>query len=176
MSENVDQKSQFKEIMGRYPTGVTVITTNNENGDPIGMTVNSFSSLSMDPLMILWSIRKDATEFDAFVNAEKFAVNILDGDNIEVGKKFASKDKSNRFNQKNWHVSSQQLPVLNNVYAVMECETVQVVEAGDHIVLIGQVTDLEKHSDTPMLYYNREMGHIPADWASQAKPNHVKHT
>ena len=173
MSGNADYKNNFKEIMGSYPTGVTVITTSNEEGEPFGMTVNSFSSVSMDPLMILWSVRKDATEFNAFVHAEKFAVNILDGDNIEIGNRFASKDKSNRFNQTNWHLSANGIPVLNEVYAVLECETVQKVEAGDHIVLIGQVLDLKKLSDTPMLYYKREMGHIPKDWANQieAKSN-----
>src|SRR5699024_1693304 len=126
-----------------------------------------------DPLMILWTVRKDTTEFDAFVHAEKFAVNILDGDNIEFANRFASTDKSNRVNQTNWHLSANGIPVLNELYSVLECETVQKVESEVHIVLIGLVLGLKKLSDTPMLYYKREMGHIPKDWANQieAKSN-----
>lgn len=169
MSGNEQSIQTYKEIMGSYPTGVTVITTNNQEGYPIGMTVNSFTSVSVDPLLISWSIRKDATEFDDFIKADQFIVNILDGDNTDIAYRFASKDKSNRFNETNWHYSKQQLPILEHVYAVMECKTVNQFEAGDHIIIIGEVQRMEKLTDTPMLYYKREMGHIPFDWAKAGK-------
>lgn len=166
MSEHIQE---YKEIMGSYPTGVTVITANNQASYPIGMTVNSFASISMEPLLIAWSIRKDATEYDDFIQADQFIVNILDGDNETIAKTFASKDKEGRFNKVDWHYSKDQLPILENTYAYMECKTANQFEAGDHIIIIGEVTSLKKLTDTPMLYYKHEMGHIPADWAKTSR-------
>ncbi|MBS4206630.1 flavin reductase family protein [Bacillus sp. FJAT-50079] len=168
MGTNQGKVSKFKEIMGCYPTGVTVITTFDNENKPVGMTVNSFSSVSIDPLLILWSIRKNATEFDTYIKAKKFAVNILDGSNTKACKVFASKDKDERFEQIDWRVSNYGLPLLNEVYGIMECKTIQQIDAGDHIIIVGQVTELEKLSDTPMLYYKREMGHIPSNWVKNA--------
>lgn len=154
----------FKSIMGNYPTGVTVITTKEANNRPIGMTVNSFQSVSIDPLMILWSIRKDATEFKQFYNADQFVVNILDGDNVDICNIFASKDKANRFNKVKWSLTEQDIPVLDEVSSIMECVTVDKINAGDHIIFLGEVKNLRRNSATPMLHYGRKLGHIPANW------------
>lgn len=162
----VNKVDKFKEIMGNYPTGVTVITTYDQEKKPVGMTVNSFASVSIDPLLILWSIRKDATEFDAYINAEKFLVNILDGSNTKTCKVFASRGEKDRFSQVDWSISNNGLPVLSQTAGFMECNTTKQIDAGDHIILIGEVINLEKLSNTPMLYYKREMGHIPEDWVN----------
>ena len=78
----------FKEAMGNYPTGVTVQTTTYKDGNPVGLTVNSFASVSLDPLLVLWSIDHRVSTLDSFVNGGKFAVHILAGDQQDVCKNF----------------------------------------------------------------------------------------
>ncbi|RNF39793.1 flavin reductase family protein [Planococcus salinus] len=152
----------FKEIMGSYPTGVTVITTKDENQKPVGLTANSFVSVSIDPLMILWCIDKKAGSWNAFDQAEKFAVNILSGDQKDACMTFASKKEPDRFSRQPWKYSDNDLPILENVYASMECKKVQQVDAGDHYILIGEVIDLSKNEELdPMMYFRRNMGPIP---------------
>lgn len=167
MSIKENNINKFKEMMGSYPTGVTVITANDSDGNPIGMTVNTFNSVSIDPLLILWSIRKDATEFDSFINTEQFIVNILDGGNTGIAKLFASKDnRQRRFKETNWKLSEDKLPILEDVSGIMECKIFDKIDAGDHILIVGEVNKLDKLSDNPMLFYKRDMGYIRSDWAT----------
>jgi flavin reductase (DIM6/NTAB) family NADH-FMN oxidoreductase RutF len=154
----------FKEIMGSYPTGVTVITTVDSNNKPIGLTVNSFASVSLEPLMILWSIDKNAGSCEVFKKAEKFSVNILAGNQHEICWTFASKSEQDRFSKQPWSFSENNLPVLENVFASLECKKVQQIEAGDHYILIGEVIDLNKNEQDPMLYFKRKVGSVPDQW------------
>ena len=84
--------SRFKEVMANYPTGVTVVTTVDEQGVPLGLTVNSFASVSLDPLLILWSIDKKVSSYQSFIKTDKFAVNVLSSDQSDICSLFASKD------------------------------------------------------------------------------------
>jgi flavin reductase (DIM6/NTAB) family NADH-FMN oxidoreductase RutF len=154
----------FKEIMGSYPTGVTVVTTLDGNHKPIGLTVNSFASVSIDPLLVLWSIDKNAGSCGVFQKAEKFAVNILAGDQQEVCWTFASKSEQDRFSKHPWALSKNNLPVLENVFATFECKKIQQIDAGDHYILLGEVIDLNKNEQEPMLYFRRKVGNVPQEW------------
>ncbi|SDH99348.1 NADH-FMN oxidoreductase RutF, flavin reductase (DIM6/NTAB) family [Alteribacillus persepolensis] len=162
MQKSTDKQALFKEALGNYPTGVTIVTTQDENGTPVGLTVNSFASVSLDPLMILWSIDHGVSSLDIFKKADKFAVHVLAGDQQELCKTFASKD-TDRFGSCEWKVSEHNLPVIADAFAVLECETFQQVEAGDHTILIGNVLDIDVDSGKdPMLYHRRKFGPIPA--------------
>lgn len=160
--ENNNQITQYKEIMSQYPTGVTIMTTMN-NQTPSGLTVNSFASVSIDPLLVLWSIDKKASTFQDFINTGKFAVHILGEDQGELASRFAKRGVD-RFENTNWELSSLGLPILSGTAATLECETYQAVEAGDHIIFIGKVLGLKKNDVKPMLYFGRKFGKVQGDW------------
>ncbi|EGQ25709.1 MULTISPECIES: flavin reductase family protein [Sporosarcina] len=162
---NKEEKQQvFKDIMGNYPTGVTVVTTTTGDGVPVGLTVNSFASVSLDPLMLLWSIDHRVSSLKEFTEGGKFAVHVLAGEQSELCKTFASRHED-RFSTCNWHQSENGLPIIEGAFGVFECKTFKAIEAGDHTVLIGEVVDLKVDSSKdPMLYHRRVFGSIPAEF------------
>ena len=155
----------FKEVMGSYPSGVTVITTMDQQQNPIGLTANSFVSVSIDPLLVLWCIDKKANSYKVFGAADKFAVNILSADQKDACWTFASKTEPDRFAKHEWKLSENGLPLIDEVFASMECKKVQEVDAGDHYILIGEVLDIHKADKEPMLYFRRNVGAVPADFS-----------
>lgn len=159
MSSQVDL---FKEIMGHYPTGVTIVTTTTEKGEPVGLTVNSFASVSLDPLMVLWCIDHKTSSYDAFIKNPRFAVHVLADDQEDLCWLFAGKG-TDRFANIQWTLADN-VPLIEDCYAILNCEKVQEVEAGDHTILIGKVTGLSKKDKRPMLYFNRKLGAIPDHW------------
>lgn len=159
LSNNTNE-AKFKEVMGNYPTGVTVVTTVNEQGVPIGLTVNSFASVSLDPLLILWSIDKRVSSYDAVIKAGKFAVHVLAGDQAEVCSLFAAKG-ADRFSNCSWAMSENQLPILSGTAGVLQCSTYKTIDAGDHTILIGKVIDIDSNNKEPLLYHKRKFGPIP---------------
>lgn len=156
----VEQVARFKEAMGNYPTGVTVVTAFDEQNQPLGLTVNSFASVSLDPLLILWSIDKRSASYDAVLKTDKFAVNILAADQSDLCTLFSSK-VTDRFSQCGWEKSDLNLPILSDSLAVLQCKTYQQVEAGDHTILIGEVLDIQNADKEPLLYHRRTIGGIP---------------
>lgn len=152
--------SLFKEAMGNYPTGVTVVTAFDENDKPIGLTVNSFASVSLDPLLILWSIDKKVFTYDTFKKIDKFAVNILASDQKDTALLFATRD-ADRFGNSKWDTSEFGLPILKETLASLQCKTFQTVEAGDHTILIGEVMDIHVEEKDPLLYHARNIGPFP---------------
>ncbi|WP_042347999.1 flavin reductase family protein [Bacillus massiliigorillae] len=159
-----EKQEVFKQIMGNYPTGVTIITTTNENRVPVGLTVNSFASVSLDPLLLLWSIDHRSSSLKAFTECGKFAVHVLAQEQQELCKTFASKH-DDRFSTCNWKLSNNGLPIIDGAFGVFECETFKAIEAGDHTILIGEVVDLRVDIEKdPMLYHRRVFGAIPKEF------------
>lgn len=159
MAEN-NNVNTFKAIMGNYPTGVTVVTTADENGVPLGLTVNSFASVSLEPLLLLWSIDKKVSSHDVFLNSEKFAVHVLASDQGELCSLFASRG-IDRFANCEWKQSAHGLPIIEGALGVLQCKKFKYVDAGDHTVLIGEVVELEEAGKEPLLYHKRKFGQIP---------------
>lgn len=159
----IDKVQKFKEVMGNYPTGVTVVTTFDEAGTPLGLTVNSFASVSIDPLLILWSIDKRVSSYEPFTKSNCFAVNILAGDQGDLCTLFATKG-TDRFGSCEWLKSEYNLPVLEGVAGVLQCKTYQTIEAGDHTILIGEVIAIESYGKDPLLYHKRKFGEIPKEF------------
>lgn len=162
ISESAAQEA-FKKAMGNYPTGVTVVTTFNNQREPVGLTVNSFASVSLDPLLILWSIDKKSSSYQVFLEAEKFAVNILADDQADLCTIFSSKIED-RFSQCDWRESDRELPLLDHALSQLECQTVNKIHAGDHVILIGKVLHIHNENKEPLLYHRRNLGPIPSDF------------
>lgn len=150
----------YKQAMGNYPTGVTVVTAIDENGDPIGLTVNSFASVSIDPLLVLWSIDENVSTYATFKEIDAFAVNILASDQKDLAFLFASKEQD-RFLNCDWTMSDNGLPILTGALATLQCKTHNHIEIGDHTTLFGEVTDIHLEDSDPLLYHRRKIAPFP---------------
>ncbi|QUW23946.1 flavin reductase family protein [Sporosarcina sp. Marseille-Q4063] len=146
--------------MGNYPTGVTVVTAFDENDKPMGLTVNSFASVSLEPLLVLWSINNGAGSYKDFLKTEKFAVNILASDQEDLCTLFSSRVED-RFGECDWKKSEFDLPILSDSLAVLQCKVFKKVDAGDHTIMIGEVLDIHNEEKEPLLYHRRTIGAIP---------------
>jgi flavin reductase (DIM6/NTAB) family NADH-FMN oxidoreductase RutF len=163
MENKMEHIARFKAAMGNYPTGVTVVTAFNQDGKPMGLTVNSFASVSLEPLLILWSIDKRVYSYNDFLKVDKFTVNILSADQGDLCTLFSSKVED-RFSQCDWKESSLNLPVLTNSLAALQCKVFKQIEAGDHTILIGEVLDIQNEDKDPLLYHRRNIGAIPEEF------------
>ena len=157
----MDNIDLFKRAMGNYPTGVTVVTALDKEGAPIGLTVNSFASVSLDPLLVLWSIDKRVSTYDTFKEIDQFAINILGNDQAGIATLFASHHQD-RFGNCDWHHSAHKLPIIKEAIASLQCKTFKRVEAGDHMILIGEIIAIDVEKRSPLLYHGRKMGALPA--------------
>ena len=128
----------FRAALGSFATGVTVITTRASDGTPVGLTVNSFNSVSLDPPLLLVSIAKTSSNYATFAAAKGFAVNILAEGQKDVSNTFA-RPVEDRFATVKWQPGPHGAPVLADVSAWFDCSLHQMIEAGDHAILIGRV-------------------------------------
>ena len=130
----------FRSALGSFPTGVCLVTTLGPDGRPVGMTINSFSSVSLDPPMILWSLARTATSAPVFRDAEYFAVNVLARDDAALSSHFAKSgsDKFAAFPDR-FLAGLGGAPLLASAAAQFECHTRHRYYGGDHIILIGNV-------------------------------------
>lgn len=154
---------RFKVAMANYPTGVSVVTTIDENGVPAGLTINSFASVSLDPLLVLWSIGNGVSTYEAFENTEKFAVNILNDTQKDLATLFSSKEHD-RFTNCKWEMSEHKLPLFTEAAATLQCKLYKRVVAGDHLILIGEIIDMHVNEVNPLLYHNRKLAAFPEDF------------
>ncbi|MGB7243231.1 MAG: CoA transferase [Sulfitobacter sp.] len=147
-----DAKRALRNAFGSFATGVTIVTTRQPDGTPRGFTANSFSSVSLDPPLLLVCIAKAAHSCDAFVQADHFAVNILADDQKEMSGLFASQS-SEKFDLAKWHVDAQNIPLIDGALASFSCAQHRLVDAGDHLILVGRVLDFETSDGMPLGYY-----------------------
>ena len=141
----------LRDAFGSFTTGVTVVTARQENGSPVGFTANSFSSVSLDPALLLLCPGKFLSSYEVFANCEHFAVNILSEEQEDVSNLFAS-FKGDQFSQVAHHNDLHGVPLICGATAQFSCTTHQILDAGDHCVLIGRVAAFE-HTQNPGLGY-----------------------
>ena len=142
----------FRTALGQFATGVTVVTTKATNGDRIGLTANSFNSASLDPPMVLWSLRNDSLNFDVFANANHFAVNVLAADQVEVSRRF-SRFVEDRFAGLDCTEGIGGAPLIAGCAATFQCRNVHRYSGGDHGIFVGEVLDFEIHDRTPLVFH-----------------------
>lgn len=142
---------ELRRCLGSFVTGVTVVTTLADDGSPVGMTVNSFNSVSLDPPLVLWSLRNDAGCAAVFARARRFAINILAEAQIAVSQRFATPG-SDRFAGIAWRPGLEGVPLIDGCSAWLDCRTETIYPGGDHQVFIGRVERLENGSRPPLAY------------------------
>lgn len=152
MSEksNFDSDS-FRTALGIFPTGVTVVTTRDDRGEAVGLTVSSFNSVSMDPPLILWSIMRTSPSLALFEAAEHFAVNILADDQAEISNRFAS-PVADRFAGLDVTNGVGDVPLIGGSAAQFECANWNKVDGGDHLILIGRVLTFRGSDRSPLIF------------------------
>lgn len=129
--------SDLRRAFGRFATGVTVVTVKTPQG-PLGMTANSFSSVSLDPALVLWSPGKSSKRHDAFAQAPHFAIHILGADQQALADHFAA--NGDGFDRFDWSEGPNGAPTLAGCLTTFHCDTFAVHPAGDHSLILGQVT------------------------------------
>lgn len=143
----------FRQLCGRFATGITVITALDGEGVPSGMTANSFASVSLDPPLVSVAIDLKASTHAVLLRAPRFAINILAAHQETLSRHFAS-EQPNRFNDVEWHHGFAEQVLLDGALAHIICERWSTVDAGDHTILIGRVIGGEAADQgTPLLYY-----------------------
>lgn len=157
MSGTIDQ-GELRQALGAFLTGVTILTARGEDGEPIGMTANSFTSVSLDPPLVLVCIGEHASSYAAMAVADRFAVHVLAEDQDELSTTFArSAGKgADKFGAIDWHPGLGDVPLLEDYLTRLECRTTQRIPAGDHVVLVGEVERLDTdEGDRPPLGFLR---------------------
>jgi len=147
------QPDGFRDAMSRFATGVTVISTLDEDGAPRGITVNSFGSLSLDPPLVQWNIIKTSYSYPVFHRANRFAVNILAADQETVSRNFCK--AIDRFATVGIETGMEGLPLISGCAAWIECCVTDEFPGGDHAIFIGQVERCRVFDRLPLIVWRR---------------------
>jgi len=148
----------FRQVLGSYPTGVSVVTALGQDGKPVGMVVGTFTSVSLDPPLVGFLPDKKSTSWPQIEAAGRFCVNVLGSDQQEVCRQVSAKGPE-KFVGVEYALSQHNLPVIANSIACIECSIHSVVEAGDHWIVLGNVLGLEiTRDEDPMLFHRGRYG------------------
>lgn len=161
MPDVADQRA-LRTALGRFATGVTVITCVDAQGTRIGLTANSFNALSLDPPLVLWSLRQSSPSLAAFGAASHFAVNVLGEAQVDLSRRFAAPG-DDKFGEGAWAAGEGGAPLLAGCAAVFQCQTVSRQDAGDHVLFIGRVLQFSEAPIAPLLFqagHYRMLGEI----------------
>jgi len=148
----VDFPPRFRNALGMFATGITVVTTRTPAGEPIGLTVNSFNSVSLDPPLIVWSLSNDLPSRGLFEACEYYAINVLAEDQVELSQRFASR-LDDKFGGLDFETGVGGVPLLKGCCARFECRNTQRYEGGDHLVFISEVLSFDREERKPLVYF-----------------------
>jgi flavin reductase (DIM6/NTAB) family NADH-FMN oxidoreductase RutF len=151
---------KFRQVMGNFATGITVVTTLDKSGKPYGLTVNSFTSVSLDPVLVLVCLDNKLSGFQSFIDSRHFGVSMLSHTQEEISRLFAKKDSDRP--ESIYFAGQLGMPLLRDSMAIMECEVVAKHPAGDHTIFVGRV----EHADVleaakPLLYFRGKYQQLP---------------
>ena len=142
----------LRDCLGSFTTGVVVVTTLGTEGRPVGLTINSFNSVSLDPPLILWSLALKAPSLEAFRATGAFVINILAEDQEDLGRRFAT-PSADKFAGVAYAPGLTGAPVLADTAAHLECRTYARYPGGDHEIYVGEVTALQDRGHAPLVYH-----------------------
>ncbi len=144
-----DTARQFRDALGQFSTGVTVVTAQTPTG-PIGMTANSFSSISMDPPLVMWSPAKSSSRFQHFNAAKHFAIHVMASEHEDIAMGFARSGQA--FDGLDVELNAQGVPLLGDCLARFECSTYQIHDAGDHAIVLGRVLSAASREGEALIF------------------------
>jgi flavin reductase (DIM6/NTAB) family NADH-FMN oxidoreductase RutF len=144
-----DTARDFRTALGRFATGVTLVTCDSGIG-PLGITANSFASLSLDPPLVLWSPARSSRRFAAFTAASHFAIHILRDDQLDLARAFTHHGQA--WDHADWHPSPEGVPLIDDVLARFDCRLHAIHDGGDHAIVVGKVTSAVIGDGTPLVF------------------------
>jgi flavin reductase (DIM6/NTAB) family NADH-FMN oxidoreductase RutF/DNA-binding IclR family transcriptional regulator len=147
-----DQR-ELRDVLGAFVTGVTIITTVDADGKPRGVTANSFSSVSLDPPLVLWSQATTSQSFPVFRDAKRFVVNILSEEQVELSRRFATSKIVDKFEGVSHRKGMGGIPILDGSSAFLECRSFATYPGGDHVVYLGEVENFERSARKPLAFH-----------------------
>jgi 3-hydroxy-9,10-secoandrosta-1,3,5(10)-triene-9,17-dione monooxygenase reductase component len=150
-------RRELRGAFGRFATGVTIATARAPGGQPVGVTVNSFTSVSLDPPLILWSLARKASSLPIFLGGSHFAVNVLSEEQHSLSERFAT-PVENRFEGVDWSPGMAGVPLLSGCIAIFECLNAKHIEAGDHTLFLGSVQRYRCRTGAPLLFFASRYG------------------
>lgn len=150
---NITDTRALRDSLGRFATGIAIVTTLDVEGLPIGLTINSFSSVSLNPPLVLWSLDNRSAHLEDFKRASHYVINILSSDQEMLSNTFAS-PANNRFDGLAWQAGAGGAPLLPNCLAQFQVRNSQQMAGGDHLIFMGDVEHFTHRTDAePLLYY-----------------------
>ena len=143
----------FRAALATFATGVTIVTARTADGQPIGLTANSFNSVSIEPPLVLWSLSRQAGSMPAFAHGSHYAINILAADQRALAERFASKDVA-RFDGVAFRPGASGVPLLDGAAAAFECFNRSRYEEGDHVIFVGEVESCTRRPGAnPLIFH-----------------------
>ena len=152
--------ARFRQVLGHYPTGVVIVTAI-EDGQPVGATMGSFTSVSLDPPLVGFLPQQTSGTWQAIARAGRFCVNVLGAHQGDLCWRFARPSEEDRFADLVWTDSPAGSPIIEGVLAWIDCTIASVTEAGDHLFVLGSVVELAigEHEDpSPLLFFKGKLG------------------
>jgi len=146
------ERNELRRVMGHFATGVTVITTISKEGEPFGLTANSFTSVSLDPPLVLICVDKKAESYPHFEESRVFTVNILNNEQEALSRRFAVSG-GDKFRGVAYHPGFNGVPILDGALAYLECKLHSVADGGDHTVYVGEIEQAETIEGKPLLFF-----------------------
>ncbi|ALX82569.1 flavin reductase family protein [Achromobacter sp. SIMBA_011] len=144
----------FRTALGRYATGVTVVTTADLDGAPIGLTVSSFNSVSLNPPLVLWSLSRNSSSLAAFEQCQRYVVNVLSADQIALARRFATGKTPDRYAGLTVHHAPGGTPMLDGHCAAwFECHNRSRYVEGDHVIMVGEVERCGHSGEPPLVFH-----------------------
>ncbi|MEO9843579.1 MAG: flavin reductase family protein [Roseobacter sp.] len=157
--EPIIDPRELRDVLGCFATGVAVVTSVGDEGKPVGMTINSFSSVSLDPPLVLWSIGLNTPSRSAYANHSSFAINIMCAESKETSLHFA-RPSEDKFADVDWTPGHDGVPVLKAALATLECTVQDRIISGDHEIFIGRVVRLGNRDGDPLLFHRGKFAHL----------------
>lgn len=145
----------LRQALAQFTTGVAIVTTISPQGAPVGMTINSFSSVSLEPPLVLWSVSRQANSFAIFRSAKRYLIHILAATQLDLAKRFATRG-ADRFSAQSttaWQYTATRLPRLDDCLAWFECRHRSEHEEGDHVILVGHIEAFHAAPAPPLAFH-----------------------
>lgn len=152
-------KAAFRNALGTFATGVTIVTARDAEGRPVGLTANSFNSVSLDPPMVLWSLALDSASLPAFRDAPSWAVHILAAGQQEMSNRFATRG-ADKFEGLDVANGPEGAPLIPGCAARFGCRASFEYEGGDHAIFLGEVVDFDRSEADPLIYHGGRYGRL----------------
>jgi len=159
MADQEFDTRSFRDALGNFATGVTVVTAKGEDGTLVGVTANSFTSVSMEPPLVLWSLDRSSPSLKVIENASHFCVHILAEEQNDLCLKFA-KSGDDKFNGVEYTEGLGGVPMFDGCLAQFECRSVARHDGGDHVIIVGEVERFHNTEGEPLIFFRGQLGDL----------------